>query len=313
MNHFSDELNFEIKNEQIQFSIDGVSTNWMSQNDSFIKRIQIDEINPAFVKKHLAHEIEIKNVLDEGIILLNAEKYLKAIECFDEVLFYDSEYADALINKSYALKGQKHFVKALRLYKRFAKCGFSDVEYQKSLMKLANGERDNFSKLKRNIYAGDEFFFKNEFDKAIEYYNKALVDSSKFKEKILFKLLNKKATALLKLEKFDESLECFKKSLEVKPNDYAYFGEGCCEYELGIDLNDKFKKVLKTDKRRLLKQAVILNDVELFEEALDICEMLFENHFRVDDFYFKMLNVKIHALKGLNQDVSDVEEIFNRL
>ena len=70
-------------------------------------------------------------------------------------------------------------------------------EYNEALLKEANGERDNFPKLKSDIYAGDEHFKKGEYENAIDSYNRALENPSKFKDKILFKLLNKKATAFL--------------------------------------------------------------------------------------------------------------------
>ena len=206
-----DELFFEVHDDQVKFKINDVSTNWLDKDDSFIKRIDNDNLNHELLTKHLSKEIEIKNTLDDGISFFKSEKYLKAIECFDEVLFYDPEYAEALLYKSRALFAQRHFVKSLRYYKRALKADglLEDVEYNKLLLKEANNERDNFPKLKRNIYAGDEYFANGEFERAVESYNRALMNPSKFKDKILSKLLNKKATALLKLNDFEEALGCF--------------------------------------------------------------------------------------------------------
>ena len=299
--------------DRIRFSLDALTTDWMDLDDSFTERIQKDSLNPAFLRQHLLKEIEIKNVLDDGIRFLNDGKYHKAVGLFDEVLFYDDEYADALISKSRALQKQGHYVKALRYYKRWARCGFSDVEYHKILLAEANRERDDFPKIKLNIYAGDDHFSKGEFEMACESYDKALANPSGFKDKILFKLLNKKGTALLKLERFDEALSCFEKSINVKANDYAYFGEGYCQYELGFDISDSFNEVLKIDKNHMLKQALILNEVGRFSEALAICDVLFENHFRVDDFYFRMIAVKGYALDSLGMDSGWIDEIFQIL
>ena len=285
-----DELSLEVQNNQVRFKINDLSTDWMNEDDSFIKRIGKNNLNDEFPVKHLVKEIEIKNILDEGIRFLDLKKYSKAIEEFDRVLFYDSQYAEALLYKSYALYGQKHFVKSLRYYKRAVNADNSlkDLKYHKSLINNANRERDNFPKLKLNIYAGDEYFAKSDYENAIESYNRALVNPSKFKDKILSKLLNKKATALLRLKRYEDALMCFKKSLDVDNNDYAIFGEGFCEYKLNLKIDDKFKKRLDVSKKQMLTQACILKDLGYLDESSEICEFLAENHFYEDDFYLKL-------------------------
>ena len=220
-----------------------------------------------------------------------------------------------MLNKSHALCGQKHFVKALRHYKHAVKCGdgLKDNDYHKSLLRQANEERDNFPKLKLNIYAGDEHFAKGEYEDAVDSYNLALKNPSKFKEKILSKLLNKKATALLKMNEFDEALSCFKQSQNVGANDYAVFGEGCCDHELTLPIADGFRAQLKITKKQMLKQVQILNESSYFAESLIICDYLFNNHFRMNDFYLKLLDVKRYAMKGLGMDLSEIDEIINQI
>ncbi len=286
-----DELSFEIHDNQVKFRINDVSTNWMSRDDSFIKRIDKDNLNHKFPVEHLVKEIEIRNLLDDAIEYLSLEKYSKAIDGFDKVLFYDSWYGEALLNKSYALYGQKHFVKSLRYYKRAVKADNSlkDIEYHKSLLSKANSERDNFPKLKLNIYAGDEYFAKSDFKNAVESYNRALSNPSKFKDRILSKLLNKKATTLLKLNDFSEALNCFKESLDIEHNDYAIFGEGFCRYRLDLDVGDEFKSRLNISKAQMLKQVLILNDLGHYSESIVICEYLLENHFKEDDLYNELV------------------------
>lgn len=283
--------------DKIRFQLDGISTGWMNRDDSFVERIDDDRINPDFQKMHLIKEIQIKNRLDEGISFLNAKKYPKAIECFDEVIYYDSNYAEALLFKSKALRCQGHFIKALRYYKKAVKAdsSFKDIEYHKSLQRQANDERSNFPKIKSDIYAGDEYFARGEFANALESYNRALSDHSRFKEKILFKLLNKKATTLFKLGLFEESLSCFSKSLEANPNDYAIFGIGKCRYELGLEIADEFKKPLKITKQQSLNQIEILNDLGFYKESLLICSEILENHFVLDELYFSLVDCKKKA------------------
>lgn len=281
-----DELTCEIRQDKVRFSINGISTNWMDRNDLFTERIDIDNLNPNRLADHLVKEIKIKNTLDEARDYLNKEKYPKAIERLDEVLYYDPAYGEALMIKSHALFGQKHFVKSLRHYRRAVKADESlkDNDYYRLLLKSANDERSNFPKLKLNIYAGDEHYSKGEYEKAVESYDKALINPSRFKEKILSKLLNKKGSALLKLGRHDEAYECFKKS----NNDFSHFGQGFCEYKLGLEINDEFKRMLNIDKKYQLKQAIVLDEMGFHEESMRICNHLYENHFKCDDFYLKL-------------------------
>lgn len=300
----------ECMGDKVRFQIGDISTNWISKDDSFTKRVDKSNLNKAFLKEHMLKEIEIKNMLDEGITLLKAEKYQKAILKFDDVLFYDEMYGEALLNKSFSLFGQKHFVKSLRHYKKAIKADASlkDVEYHKLLLKKANEERDNFPKLKQNIYVGDEFFAKGEFLKALDSYNRALANPSKFKDKIFSKLLNKKGKTLVKLNEYDEALRCFEESSD---NDYACFGRGYCEYKLGLKISPDFKGILHIDKKDMLTQALILNELNYFDESLVICDYLMENHFKVDEFYLKILDAKKFVLKSLGNDLTDINLIFD--
>jgi tetratricopeptide (TPR) repeat protein len=164
-----------------------------------------------------------------------------------------------------------------------------------------------------NIYVGDEHFAKGEYENALDSYNRALHSPSKFKDKILFKLLNKKATALLKLNDYDEALTCFNNSNEVFKNDYAVFGEGCCEHELGFEITDGFKTRLDITKRQMMRQAKILNESGYFAESLSISDFLFKNHFKVDDFYLELLYAHKFAMDKLDMDLSEIESIFNQI
>lgn len=285
-----DELTCETSHDKVRFSINGKSTNWMDKDDSFLGRIDEGNLNPDRSCEHLTKEIEIKNILDEGADHLSHERYPKAIFKFDEVLYYDSNYAEALVGKSHALFAQKHFVKSLRYYRRAVKAdsGFKDNDYYRLLLRNANEERSNFPKLKLNIYAGDEFFTKGKYERAVESYDKALMNPSKFKEKILSKLLNKKGVALVKIGDFTKAYECFKES----KNDFSYFGQGLCEYNLGFKINDNFRGMLDIDKKSQLKQAMILKDLGFTDESLEICNYLFENHFKCDKFYMSLCDVK---------------------
>ncbi|MBQ7928775.1 MAG: hypothetical protein IJ287_08570 [Methanobrevibacter sp.] len=303
------ELSVLEENGKIRVIFHDSATSWLSLDDRFINRIQFENLNPCFLEKHIKKEIDIKNVLDEVANMLGAERYSKSISMLDEVLYYDPEYGEALFFKSKALFGQGHFVKSLRHYKRAIKADGSlkDLEYHRMLLKKASQERDNFPKIKRNIYAGDEYFSKGDFRNSLESYDRALANPTSFKTKILSKLLNKKATALVKMDRISEAVEVFKESVSVKPNDYAYF-------YLGIYFDiDCLKMALKITKRQLLLKACRLHEAEENALALECLNIFLDNHFKVDDDYRYALNLKLEVLKSLNADFGEVESLIDSL
>lgn len=291
------DLNFETLDDKVRFTINGLATSWLDFDDPFLERIRFENLNHGFLDEHLMKEIEIRNLIDEAIAHLKQKRYPKAVRCLDEAIYYDSEYAIAILNKSYALEGQGHFVKALRHYRKAVRCDetLEDKEYYKSLVRKANDERSDFPKIKRNIYAGDEHFAKGEYEKAVESYGRALEDTSKFKDKILSKLLNKKATALLRLDDYDNALDCFTQSLNAGTSDYAYYGIGICQYNLCLDVSDEFKGMLKIEKKQSLKQAMILNELGFHLQALEICDFLVKNHYKCDEYYFRLIELRKSA------------------
>lgn len=294
---------------QLKFSVGDLSTSWMGPDDNFIKRISFSNLNHYFLQEHLLKEIEMKNILDDAKDLLGKDKYGKAISLFDEVLYYDPEYGEALFYKSKAIFGQGHFVKSLRHYKRAVRCDGSlkDVEYHKLLLKKSSEERDSFPKIKRNIYAGDEYFAKGDFVKALESYDRALENPTRFKTKILSKLLNKKATALVKLEMIEKAVEVFGQSVSVKPNDYAYF-------YLGLYSDIKcLKKASDITKRQLLMKASKMHGAGENDLALDCLDEFLANHFKVDDDYRQALDLKLEVLEKLGRDTSEIESLIEKL
>ena len=282
----------EVIENKVRFSLDGESTGWMDRDDPFIRRIDEDSLNHDLLAEHIKKEIQIKNTIDEAIRLFGLAKYPKAIEMLDKVLFYDPKYGVALLNKSYCLRAQKHFVKAFRYYMCAVRTDGSleDVEYYKALGGEADNEISGFPKLKLSISTGDEYFAFGDFESAIEIYDRALQDNSRFKQKILPKLLNKKATAYLKLEDYDNALICFKESLDAGKSDYAIFGEGICEHRLNLEVNPEFRQCLKISKRQMLCQATALRDMGYADDSLRILDFLRRNHFKEDDLYRKIVD-----------------------
>ena len=199
MMSFEDEYNFPedltvLENDgYVMFRCGDVKTRWMDKNDPFIRKITSDNLNPDRMAEHLIYELNIKNKFDSGVDFLNHEKYSRAIECFDEVIFYDND-AYALMCKSHALFGQKHFVNALRYYRKSVKANplLKDDDYYRQLLDRSRAERDNFPKIKLNIYAGDEHFSRGEYEKALESYDKALVNPLSLRIKYFLSCLIRK-------------------------------------------------------------------------------------------------------------------------
>ncbi len=51
------ELEYEVLNDKVRFSIGELSTNWMGEDDSFVERIETDKLNNEFLLQHLSCEI----------------------------------------------------------------------------------------------------------------------------------------------------------------------------------------------------------------------------------------------------------------
>ena len=279
--------------DKVRFKFEGISTGWMDRSDSFVERIDEDRLKQDLFERHLLKELQIRNILDEGIGFLNDGNFKRAIECFDEVLFYDEAYGEALINKSRALCAQRHFIKSLRFYKCAinASGNLVDDEYHELLLYRSGEERDSLPQFKRNIYEGDVCFESGDFKKALESYKKALANPSKGKEKILFKLLNKIASTCVALNDFETALDYFNQSLSQLNNDYACYGKGMCEYELGLEAAcESLVGAVKIKKGQLLEKALTLNELGCYLQAAETFEFLLENHFAQDEMYVRALN-----------------------
>lgn len=304
MYNFPREVECESSDGMMKVSLGDVSTRFLKPDDGFFKRIESPHINSDFEVEHLTLEIKIKNLLDEAADLIQAERFSRAIEILDDVLFYDSEYAEALRLKSRALYGEKHYVKALRYYKR-AVCSSQDMaddDYQECLLKKSDEEIASFPMIKRNIYAGDECFADGEYQKALINYKKSLLIPSQAREKILFKLYNKIATTHYKLNEFEDALMYFNGSLNSLNNDYAWYGKGICEYEMNVGgACESLSHSVKLTKSQLLKKGNVLNELGCYARALETFDYILENHFKEDKIYSE-------AVKGRKLACSDVEK-----
>ena len=52
----------------------------------------------------------------------------------------------------------------------------------------------------------------------------------------------------------------------------------------------------------MLRQILILNDLGYFRESLEICDFLAERHFRADELYFALTDVRNVAILQINAE-----------
>lgn len=280
------------ENGKVKLEFMNCSTGWLDEDDYFIKRL--DNINENRLEEHLIKEFEVKNTLDNAI-------ENSSVKMLDKVLFFDENYLDALVFKSKIFKGQKHFIKALRTYRKAIRHGLvADDEYLKELQGLAVSERNALPEIKKSIFNGDHAFRHGKYENAIRFYDRALENPDKFKNKIISKLLNKKGEALVRLERFSEAIECFDLSVRISPNDFAYFRRGFCEYELGLGGRESLNRACEISKKHVLEKACILLDFGDFENALVCFELFLDNHFAEDEDYFKALNGREVCFKNFD-------------
>lgn len=292
MYNFPDEVECEERDGLLKVSVGDMSTDFLDASDGFFKRIEKPNVNGDCPVRHISHEIGIKNLLDEAAALLDEGEYGRSIEVLDEVIFYDGDYAEALMVKSHALYAQKHFVKALRHYERAVNISqdLADEKYHENLLEKSAEERAKFSMMKRNIYAGDECFADGEYQKALINYKKSLLIPSQAREKILFKLYNKIATTHYKLNEFEDALMYFNGSLNALNNDYAWYGKGLCEYEMKVSgACESLENAVRITKRQMLKKGKILSELGCRSQALETFEFILENHFKQDEIYEEAL------------------------
>ena len=136
---------------------------------------------------------------------------------------------------------------------------------------------------------------------------------SKFKNKILFKLLNKRGFVLIKLERFKEALATFDESIESHKNDVAIFARGYCKYELGWDCRDDLRMAIEIDKRQLFCKAMIFNKIEDYKDGLNAFNEFLNNHFRMDSSFKSAIEGKAVALENLNMDSAFERQILSQI
>jgi tetratricopeptide (TPR) repeat protein len=113
--------------------------------------------------------------------------------------------------------------------------------------------------LKEHILKGNEYYYKREYEKAIECYDKVLEIDPKYAY-----AWNNKCLALDNLGKHNEAIKCYDKVLEIDPKDaYAWNNKGNALYNLGkhneaIECYDKVLEIDPKDDKALANRNLAL-------------------------------------------------------
>ena len=118
--------------------------------------------------------------------------------------------------------------------------------------------------LKEIILKGNEHYYKNEYNEAIECYDKAIkIEPSNFD------LWFNKGYALIQLEKYEETIECYDKAIKIEPNDaLAWDTKGIALVNLGKNNEaiECYDKAIEIDPSYTLAQD---NKTNLLREYSD--------------------------------------------
>lgn len=106
--------------------------------------------------------------------------------------------------------------------------------------------------LKEHLLKGNEFYYKEEYEKSIEYFDKALEIDPKYAD-----AWNNKGAALIRLEKYNEAIECCDKAINIDPNNAnawcnkgialsclwpPRFDEAILCYDMAIEIDPSYSK-----------------------------------------------------------------------
>lgn len=183
-----------------------------------------------------------KNLLNDGIKLLNQKKYEDSIECFNKALELDSTYGNAWYNKGYSLFYIGNYQKANECFDKFLELNPENVYAFNVMQFKASG-----------------LFMLEKYQEQLELSNKIIDISKNSLEKLYAS--NIKSNALLKLEQYDESEIIIDKILEEDPESesalankatvlfkHGNYKESIEYYENSLELYNKMISVYDSDK-----------------------------------------------------------------
>jgi tetratricopeptide (TPR) repeat protein len=179
-----------------------------------------------------------KNLLNDGIKLLNQKKYDDSIECFEKALELDPNYEKAWCNKGYTLLNIGNYIEANECFDKFLEINPESI-YASNVMVFKTTVLFMLKKYQEQLELSNSLIdiSKNSLEKlnALNIKSNALLKLEQYAESeiIIDKILGEdpesesalanKATILFKQESYKESIEYYENSLEIynkKISDY---------------------------------------------------------------------------------------------
>ena len=212
--NFSDDVYFPVFDEK-------KSMDYIAEGSSYLFLNDLDNAEFYFKKAIELDDTDINTYLNIGIILIEMKFQIKAIEYLNicEELLEDNpeETAAVYFNLGHAYHGL-NFEKSIYYYEKAIE---NDENYLKAHVNLGNIYKNDF----------------NDYEKSLGYYNHVLDKKPKCVEALV-----NKASALYKLEKYEESEKNFKKALECNEKmDHVYSEWGRCLREDNNEIGAKEK------------------------------------------------------------------------
>lgn len=156
-----------------------------------------------------------KAVFQQGIRLADQGKMEEAIQKYEQIPYGDSFYDQAQYEKAYVYEMQEKYTAALEI-----------------LNELAKNPSTNVPSV--NIYTelGNCYDYLEQYDKAVAMYDKGLENHPYY-----YHLHFNKGVSLMRQEKYEEALECFKTSIFLCPSHQgSHFQYGHCCLLLGYTM-----------------------------------------------------------------------------
>lgn len=156
-----------------------------------------------------------KSLIQQAVKLVDQGKIDQAIEIYNKIPYGDPNYDYAQYEKAYAYEIQEKYTQALNI--------LTELEKNPSL-----------SVPRVNVYTelGNCYDYLEQYDKAVAMYDKGLENHPYY-----YHLHFNKGVSLMRQEKYEEALECFKTSIFLHPSHQgSHFQYGHCCLLLGYTM-----------------------------------------------------------------------------
>lgn len=268
---------------------------------------------------------------NKGLYLNNLGRFSEAIQCYDKSIQLNSHYAPAWFNKGFALSKMKNYEDAIECYKTalelepnneitWSNMGWAHnclrrykdsinfynkaLEINPRLVKAWNNKAQALG----HIYGCQEEGLTC-IDKAIKIAEEYKISESD--PQYFSSLHDNRGYILNELQRYEEALECFDKTLELNP-DYAsaWHNKGYTLHKLGrlseaIECYKKRLELAPSNRYIWNKTGFILNDLQKYEEALEY----FNRALELNPKYVSAWHNKIYAVLHISLE-KKVEEGF---